>query len=152
MRKAGQTAGGHIIYSLDMPLHPSLIRTIRDTPNLAWAFCGKGSPYDIEMALALAVTYDAVRHPPAMPIRARRGLPTLQEFCDQYIGVDCLGLVSNFVGLKDHGRYFDIFETDDGSAPTRRKDVAEVQPYDVLLSGEGKKIHHIAVLDRWEPP
>src|SRR5262249_14437390 len=34
---------------------------------------------------------------------------------------------------------------------TRRKDITEVQENDILLSWDGRQIHHIAILDFWGP-
>lgn len=56
--------------------------------NIRTAAMGKGAPRDYELALEWAVRSGRVRNPSRQAI---------QEFCDNYLGIDCSGFVTNYL-------------------------------------------------------
>ena len=52
------------------------------------AAMGKGAPHDYELALEWAVRSGKIRNPSA---------PTIQAYCDERLGIDCSGFVTNYL-------------------------------------------------------
>jgi hypothetical protein len=96
-----------------------------DTESVHRAFVGKGSPPDIELSLRLAVRYGKV----AADARS------VQTYCDQYIGLDCSGFVSNYANAT-LGKTYDVMNTEAISfrqpPPARRSTMLSIQPLDAL--------------------
>ena len=63
------------------------------------AAMGKGAPQDYELALEWAVRSGKVRNP---------GQTTIQTYCDEHLGIDCSGFVTNYLiacGKKSYSNH-----------------------------------------------
>lgn len=111
------------------------------------AFGGKGSPDEIKDTLRLAMAIgrfgfgkDAAGNAPAKP--------TLAQYAEAFMTLDCNGLVSNFHGVKDvintSVQFF-------ANAARRRTTIGGVRPGDVVVTHGGTKPYeHVAMIQSWE--
>jgi hypothetical protein len=95
------------------------------------AYSGKGSPAEILDALWLANRFKFVDG------------PSLQSYCDRFLGLDCNGFVGNYVGAFGPVNYYDV---------NPRKEFADVSTGDPLTFYVGarsmKVYEHIGVVGR----
>jgi hypothetical protein len=128
--------------------------------RITWVFEGKGSPGDIATVLTMAQYCDLVRQP--FRHYKRFPPPTLQDYCNTYIGLDCSGFASNFIGLANHSTWLGEFVGPNIDWSYCRKDARTVSAYDVLVAvtvpwgtkpifkrgGTHANFDHVAVIDR----
>jgi hypothetical protein len=115
--------------------------------KLNQVFMGKGSPRDIGFVLKVLKEVGRIDH--LYP--NHRELAAYQEYCDNYIGVDCSGLVNNYFIATGH------FADTNGNCQTlirnygrlnRRLDFLPSRPQKFILVWQD--MSHIAIIDRWE--
>jgi hypothetical protein len=68
---------------------PGSLYESADVGGIVRTFVGKGSPDDIARTLTLAVRYGLVAG----------DTTSLQKYCDDYVGLDCSGFVTNYLNL-----------------------------------------------------
>jgi hypothetical protein len=77
--------------------------------------------------------------------KSLRGVNTLREFINEFVGVDCNGFVANFIKQLDpEHKHMDIESYDNGA--TVRDKASEIQALDILFPVSS--IGHIAIIDR----
>lgn len=106
-------------------------------------YTGKGSPDEIADVVWLAHRFGLITN----PAKPRRGSKPLTQYAAEYLGLDCNGLVGNFLGVNpdtsidayaDHGRH--------------RTAVSEIASGDVLISRVNNINEHIALIDEVVAP
>lgn len=110
---------------------------------------GKGAPGDYELALAWAVRSKKV------PLVNQA---TLQAYCDEHLGIDCSGFVTNYLVARGKRSYSSntVRNTSAASyynAGAAINDPARVQAGDLLVWMEGNSVKtnpgHVAVVDAY---
>jgi hypothetical protein len=115
--------------------------------NIKTAAMGKGSPGDYELALEWAVRSGKVS-----PVNQS----TLQTFCDEHLGIDCSGFVTNYLVAIGKLTYSSstVRNTNAASYYDPRKavnDVSQIRQGDLLVWMDGNRVKrnpgHIAVIE-----
>ena len=114
----------------------SLYETI-DTMPIRRSFVGKGSPEDLAYTLRLILRFKM----------AEATTASLQKFCDNYLGLDCSGFVTNFIDIELSAK-LDPMETSAtsyrGPVSKRRAKIEDIQRLDGLAWAT---TNHVAVID-----
>lgn len=115
------------------------------------AAMGKGAPQDYELALEWAVRSNKI---------ATINQATLQRYCDERLGIDCSGFVTNYLVACGKRAYSSQLVRNTGAAsyfqPARAvNDPSQVRQGDLLVWMSGNSVMrspgHIAVVDSYAP-
>lgn len=110
-----------------------------DSSTIDASFAGRATPGELKQTLWLATYLGYVVRP------EDTGEPqtcTAQDFADWYLGMDCTGFVSAFLGYSG-GRGIKNYDAD----PSRRRQAAkDVRRADVMIRKEGGTYKHIALV------
>jgi len=115
------------------------------------AAMGKGAPQDYELALEWAVRSNKVR---------TVNQATLQTYCDEHLGIDCSGFVTNYLAAVGKRMYSSTLMRNTGAASyfspaAAVNDPSQVRQGDLLVWMDGNSVKrnpgHIAVVDSYIP-
>lgn len=119
--------------------------------NIATAAMGKGAPHDYELALEWAVRSGKIPN----PARA-----TIQTFCDNNLGIDCSGFVTNYLCACGKKAYSSDTVRNTGatsyySTACAVNDAGQIKQGDLLVFMNGNAVltnpGHVAVVDSYSP-
>ena len=115
------------------------------------AAMGKGAPGDYELAMEWAVRAGKV---------ANTNQATLQTFCDNHLGIDCSGFVTNYLIAAGKKAYSNHTVRNTGaasyySAQKAINDVSQIRSGDILVWMRGNAVlrgpGHVAVIESFSP-
>jgi hypothetical protein len=112
------------------PLFPKIAR-VKLWPDLQRPFVGKGSPEEVRQVVRLAVHFELVE-----PYQH-----ALQQYCTDYIGLDCSGFAANYYGGHWLGKNAAAFL----AAGQPLASLSELRSGDAMVWADGK---HIALIDK----
>lgn len=119
--------------------------------HILTAAMGKGAPQDYELALEWAVRSRKI------PLVTQA---TLQTFCDEHLGIDCSGFVTNYLVACGKRTYSSDLVRNTGAASyfnpaAAVNDPTQVQPGDLLVWMDGNAVKrspgHVAVVESYAP-
>ena len=115
------------------------------------AAMGKGAPGDYELAIEWAVRAGKVTN---------SNQATLQRFCDDHLGIDCSGFVTNYLIAAGKKSYSDRTVRNTGAAsyysPQKAvNDASQIRAGDILVWMRGNSVRrgpgHVAVIESYRP-
>jgi len=119
--------------------------------NIRTAAMGKGAPRDYELALEWAVRSGKI------PVVTQA---SLQTYCDEHLGIDCSGFVTNYL-VACGKRTYSIQTMRNTSAQsyfnpfTAVNDTADIRPGSILVWMKGNSVRtnpgHVAVVESFSP-
>lgn len=123
-----------------------LEKTVIPQDHIDKTFRGKASPDQIEDVLWLATHLKFIAADPGEPkVEGREAAPP-QKFADWYLGMDCSGFASNYLGRNENQP--SIKSLDVGYESMRRKTIDSIKQGDIMVSRDVAKndYKHIAVV------
>ncbi len=119
---------------------PGSLYETADVGGIARTYIGKGTPADVARTLTLAVRYGLVAADTA----------SLQKYCDDYVGLDCSGFVTNYLNLA----YDAGIDAVNKSATSYREPVGnrlgkidEIEPHQIMAWANTNHVAMVNSLD-----